>query len=229
VSQNKENREAAASVACALKDSKGKDAGSVELKGDIFGAAVTAGSAELVHETIRWQRARRRSGTHQTLTRTMMRGGQKKPFKQKGTGRARAGSTVSPLMVGGAIVFGPQPRNYDFRLPKRQRRQALVTALSEKAAANKIVVFKELQVSSGKTKDMVELLKTAGVDAKAVLLFAGTQREAQASAEWKACQNIPTVKPLAVEGLNVYDLIGAQYVVTTEEAIKQVEVRLTRD
>lgn len=201
-------------------NSQGKEVGSLDLNPGIFGAKV---HKTLVHETVRWQRAKARSGTHATLSRSMMKGGGKKPWKQKGTGRARAGSIISPLWVGGAIVFGPQPRDYEFRLPKRSRRQALCSALSDKVAQGTLLVLDELKLESGKTKDMNDILVKLGVaDNKCTLLVLNKDNDAT----WKAARNLPCVKTILASAVNVYDLLNAGSVLITKEGISVIEERL---
>jgi len=200
-------------------DVKGKEVGSIDLNPEVFGARIRP---HLVQETVRWQLARRRSGTHQALTRTMKSGGAKKPYKQKGTGRARAGSSISPLWVGGASIHGPLPRDYDYRLPKRTRRQALISVLSEKVAKQSLLVLEELKISSGKTRDMAQVLEKLSIAGKKIVVIA----EALDAKTVKATQNLPGITVLPVAGLNVYDLMRHPILVGSRAAISAVEKRV---
>ncbi len=207
-----------------VRNSKGSEVGKASLAGQVF--AVEANN-NLMHETVRWQRAKKRSGTHATLTRGEMRGGGKKPWKQKGTGRARAGSIVSSLWVGGAVVFGPQPRDYEFRLSRRSRRTALVSALSEKVRANQLIVVDGLEQSDGKTKSFVALMNSLGISGKKVLLIvASKEGKANESLLWRSARNVARVIPMAVAGVNVYDLLNSDVVVTCRAGIEALEARL---
>jgi large subunit ribosomal protein L4 len=207
-----------------VRNSKGSEVGKASLAGQVF--AVEANN-NLMHETVRWQRAKKRSGTHATLTRGEMRGGGKKPWKQKGTGRARAGSIVSSLWVGGAVVFGPQPRDYEFRLSRRSRRTALVSALSEKVRANQLIVVDGLEQSDGKTKSFVALMNSLEISGKKVLLVvASKEGKANESLLWRSARNVARVIPMAVAGVNVYDLLNSDVVVTCRAGIEALEARL---
>ena len=206
-----------------VRNSKGSEVGKASLAGHVF--AVEANN-NLMHETVRWQRAKKRSGTHATLTRGEMRGGGKKPWKQKGTGRARAGSIVSSLWVGGAVVFGPQPRDYEFRLSRRSRRTALVSALSEKVRANQFIVVDGLEQSDGKTKSFVALMNALEISGKKVLLVvASKEGKANESSLWRSARNVARVIPMAVAGVNVYDLLNSDFVVTCRAGIEALEAR----
>ena len=207
-----------------VKTSSGSEAGKVALASGIFGAEP---NKNLIHETVRWQRAKKRAGTHATILRGEMIGGGKKPFKQKGTGRARAGSIISPLWVGGAVVFGPQPRDYEFRLSKRTRRSALISALSTKVAASELIIVDGFSNVDGKTKSFVTVMNALGVSGKKVLLIvADADGKACESKVWKAARNIARVKPVAIEGVNVYDLLNSEVVVTCKAGIAALESRL---
>jgi len=207
------------SVKVSVKDMSGKEVESLELNPAVFGIVPMA---SLVHQTVRWQRAKRRAGTHSVLTRSNMKGGGKKPWKQKGTGRARAGSNNSPVWVGGAVSHGPTPRKYDFRLPKRTRRQAMASVLSDKVSKDRLVVLKDLQIESGKTRDMAVVLKELGVAGKsAIILLAQDNGGVR-----QASRNISKVMTLGVEGANVYDLLKHQYLVGTPEALLKLQDRL---
>lgn len=188
-----------------------------ELKEEIFGVATRS---PLLHQIIKMQQSNRRAGTASTKTRGLVRGGGKKPWRQKGTGRARAGSTRSPLWVGGGTTFGPQPRDYSYRLPKGARRQALLSALSLKKRDGKVIVVEKLELEQPKTKLMRRLLE--GLQVKSALLVIAQPDEAIE----RAARNLPAVRVLRVEGLNVYDLLRYEHLVLTEASLKVIEARL---
>lgn len=214
-------------ISYKVLDTSGKEVGTVDLDSRVFDAPVLP---HLVHDTVRWQLARRRSGTHQALTRTMKEGGAKKPYKQKGTGRARAGSSISPLWVGGASVHGPLPRSYDYRLPKRTRRQALASVLSQKRSEDKLIVLDQLGVDSGKTKDFKAVLKKLNLDSGKALFvtdsgMAGETKGAVHSSV-RAGRNIGSVEFSPVAGVNVYDLMKSEFLVVTRKAVDELSQRI---
>jgi large subunit ribosomal protein L4 len=202
-----------------ILDSKGKVLGSLKLDDEVFGAEVAAG---VVHSVVRWQRAKRRAGTASALNRAAKSGGGKKPWKQKGTGNARAGSSNSPVWVGGAVAHGPQPRKYDFKLPKGVRRKALVSVLSDKLKKGNLLVVDEINVS-GKTKDLVAVLKGVGVQGVKTLIL----MPEKVQSVWQAAGNIEGVQMLPVAGLNVYDILNARKVIATKAAVAAIEQRLS--
>lgn len=204
-------------------DATGKEKGTVALAAKVFQAPI---KAELVHGTVRWQRAKRRAGTHDVLTRSEIKGGAKKPFKQKGTGNARAGSTVSPLMVGGAVVHGPTPRSYEFRLSKKMRRGALQSALSAKAGSGKFAVLEGFAGSTGKTKDGVAFLKNVGVYGTKVLVVVPNEQSIDREKFALSLRNVKRVTVVPVAGVNVYDLVNAAQVVCVKDALTQLEARV---
>lgn len=200
---------------------EGKDAGQIDLDPAVF---ATSGKTSLVHDTVRWQLAKRRSGTHQAMTRSMMKGGGKKPWKQKGTGRARAGSGISPLWVGGASIHGPLPRDYNFRLTKRTRRQALSAVLTDKVASQTLIVLDKLDLAKAKTKLMAAIFEKIGAsDARAVLMVSG---DSGAESLRRSSRNLADVSTLSVEGINVYDLLRHKYLVGTKEGILALQKRV---
>jgi large subunit ribosomal protein L4 len=206
-------------VSHKLLNSDGKEVGSVELNPEVFNTKVLHG---IVHQAVRWQLARRRSGTHSALNRANKTGGGKKPFKQKGTGRARAGSSNSPVWVGGAVAHGPQPRSYDFRFPKRARRQALTSVLTSKRNSDRLVIVDELVVQDGKTKNLLSCLNKIGVqNVSAAIIVHGKDQNIERSSG-----NLKKVKTLPVEGANVYDLLKHQYVVLTKASLEALQDRL---
>jgi len=187
-------------------------------------AAVLAGPLResLLHEVVRSQLASRRAGTAATKTRGFVSGGGKKPWRQKGTGRARAGSSRSPIWAGGGTIFGPQPRNYAYRLPKTARRAALRAAVGARHATGKLLVVDGLQLPEAKTKRMVECLHGLGLDGESVLVVLARPDDAVQ----RAARNLPGVKVLLAGGLNVYDVLGHAALVMTREALERVVARL---
>ena len=176
----------------------------------------------LLFEMVKMQLANRRSGTAATKTRGQVRGGGKKPWRQKGIGRARAGSIRSPVWVGGATVFGPQPRSYAYRLPRSARRTALCAALALKHRQGALVVVDSISMPEPKTKRMVEFLTHLEVGDNVLVVIAEADRNIE-----KSARNLPTVKVLRSEGLNVYDLLHYRYTLFTQEALRRVSERLS--
>jgi large subunit ribosomal protein L4 len=177
----------------------------------------------LLHEMVKSQLASRRAGTHATKTRAFVSGGGKKPWRQKGTGRARAGSSRSPLWAGGAVIFGPQPRNYAYRLPRSARKAALRSALAARHTEGKLVVIDAITLAEPKTKRMVEWLDGLGIEGSALIVL-GQANEAVT----RASRNLPHVKALHAEGLNVYDVLKHATLVFTRDALEQIAARLGR-
>lgn len=175
----------------------------------------------LLFETVRMQLANRRSGTAATKTRAQVRGGGRKPWRQKGTGRARAGSNRSPVWVGGATVFGPQPRSYAYRMPRSARKTALRAALAQKLRQDEVVVIDAIQFDEPKTKQMVTLLAQLEMGDSVLLVLADADVNVQ-----KSARNLPGVKVLLSKGLNVYDLLRYRKVLVTQAAMQQVSERL---
>jgi large subunit ribosomal protein L4 len=187
------------------------------LKEEIFGAKTRS---HLLHQAVLMQLANRRAGSAATKTKGFVRGGGKKPWKQKGTGRARSGSTRSPIWVGGGTVFGPTPRDYSYRMPRSARREALLSALSLKHRDGKLIVVDKLQLEAAKTKNMVQALTELKVSSALIVIA-----EPDAAVE-RSARNLPKVKVLRVEGLNVYDLLRYDHLILTERALKLLEERL---
>ena len=188
-----------------------------ELKEQIFGIKTRP---HLLHQTVVMQLNNRRAGTAATKSKGFVRGGGKKPWRQKGTGRARAGSIRSPLWVGGGTIFGPQPRDYSFRMPRKARKEALLSALSLKNRDGKIIVVDKLELEDAKTKLMVKALAELKVTSALIVI---SQPDAIIE---RSSRNIPAVKVLRVEGLNVYDLVRYEHLILTEGALKLLEERL---
>ena len=183
----------------------------------IFGAKTRA---HLLHQAVLMQLANRRAGTAATKSKGFVRGGGKKPWRQKGTGRARAGSIRSPIWVGGGTTFGPQPRDYSYRMPRTARREALLSALSLKNRDGKIVVVDRFELDQAKTKLMVQALAELKVQS-ALIIIAQSDAKIERSA-----RNLPKVKVLRVEGLNVYDLLRYEHLILMDGALKLLEERL---
>jgi large subunit ribosomal protein L4 len=191
--------------------------GSIQLREDVFGVDV---NVPLVHQVLKAQLAGRRQGTAKTKTKAEVRGGGRKPFRQKGTGNARQGSSRSPLHPGGGQSFGPQPRSYEQSTPKEMVRGALRSVLSDRVKANRIIVIDELKLESVKTKVFHQLLKEK-LQLDQVLIVDDSNRNLELSG-----RNVPRVKVLRTEGLNVYDVVRNEWVVFTKRAVQAVETRL---
>jgi large subunit ribosomal protein L4 len=195
---------------------EGKKVGQADLADAVFGAKV---KEYLLWEVVKAQQAAKRAGTHDTKKRDEVRGGGKKPYKQKGTGNARQGSTRAPNFVGGGVVFGPHPRSYAYTVPKKVKRAALVSALSLRAKEKKLVIVDALAFEAPKTKRLAGILKVLGAESAIVV---DGKSNANLS---KSTRNLPKAKYLAPEGLNVYDILRHPGLIIAAEAIKLVEAR----
>ena len=194
---------------------KAEEVGSISLKNDVFGVEY---NEPLIHEVIVAYNANQRQGNKSTLTRSEVRGHAAKPYRQKGTGRARQGSTKGPQFIGGGVVFAPKPRDFSKKVNKVTKRAALLSALSQKLAQKEITVLDKFEVESGKTKDAQKFLdafKFAG----SVLVVSSNNSDK----ELKATNNIPNLSTVNVELLNTYDVVSNKNVVLTESAIKYLE------
>ena len=189
--------------------------GDIELNDNVFGVEVNGG---LLHQAVVMQLASQRLGTHATKTRAFVRGGGRKPWKQKGTGRARSGSRRSPLWVGGGTVFGPHPRSYAFSMPRKQRRLAIKCALSDKVQEDSLFVLDALDFEAPKTKQVVKLLQTFEIDNKALIITAEEAENVERSS-----RNIPGVKAINTTGLNVYAILNHDKLFVTKDAIARIE------
>ncbi|AEV70342.1 50S ribosomal protein L4 [Acetivibrio clariflavus] len=198
-----------------LYDMSGKVVGDINLSDEVFGVEV---NKEVVHQVVVNQLANKRQGTQSTKTKSEVRGGGIKPWRQKGTGRARHGSIRSAQWVKGGIVLGPKPRSYRYTLPKKVRRLALKSVLSSKVNENEIIVLDKLSFDAIKTKQMVEVLKNLKVDGTAVLLIAEKDEKIE-----KSARNIPGVKTLLANTINVYDLVKHNKLIITKDAVSKVE------
>lgn len=199
-------------------DSQGQVLHQVELPDGVFGVEVRD---HLLYEVVRYQLARRRQGTAHTKNRSAVRGGGRKPWRQKGTGRARAGSRRSPLWRGGGVVFGPMPRSYGYNMPKKKRRAALCGALSLKLRENAFRVIEQFDVVQPKTRQIVQMIRVFTNEPKVLLLVGEPNETLNLSA-----RNIQQVKVLPVAGLNVYDLLHYTTIICAEEALGKIAGRL---
>ena len=201
----------------AIYDMTGKQTGEeIELMDYVFGVEF---NEAVVHQAVVMQQANERQGTHATKTRGMVRGGGRKPWKQKGTGRARAGSVRSPLWVGGGTVFGPAPRSHAKDMPRKARRLAIRCALSAKVAEGALVVVDNLTFDAPKTKDAVAMLTGfEAADKKALIITDGENENVE-----KSSRNIEKVKALSNDCLNVYDILNAEKVLLAKDAVARIE------
>ncbi len=198
----------------AVYNMEGKEVDKIELNDSIFGVEI---NEHLVHMAVLQQLANKRQGTQKAKTRSEVRGGGRKPWRQKGTGHARQGSTRSPQWTGGGVVFAPVPRDYSFKLNKKEKRAALKSALTSRVVENKFVVVDELKLDEIKTKKFVEVLKNLNVE-KALVVLNDMDEKVIASAA-----NIPTVKTTLTNELNVFDVLKYDTVVVTKAAVATIE------
>ena len=193
---------------------EGNEVGTMDLNDAVFGVEV---NEHLVHLAVVRQLANNRQGTQKAKTRSEVRGGGRKPWRQKGTGHARQGSTRSPQWTGGGVVFAPTPRDYSFKLNKKEKRAALKSALTSRVVENKFVVVDELKMDEIKTKKFAEVLKNLNVE-KALVVLNDMDEKVIASAA-----NIPTVKTSQINELNVFDVLKYDTVVVTKAAVATIE------
>lgn len=203
-----------------IRDAQGADAGTLEVSDSIFGVEP---NKHAVRQALLAYEANQRQGTHSTKTRAFVSGGGRKPWKQKGTGRARQGSIRSPQWRGGAIIFGPQPRDYRQKVNKKVRRLALNSVLSDLRSENKITVLKGFDLEQPKTKDFVSLLDRVGVaQAQRILVLLEGADEALR----KSARNLPSVLVSSIQSINVYDLLTCDHLITTPESLKALEQQM---
>ena len=193
---------------------EGKEVGSIELNDAVFGVEV---NEHLVHMAVVNQLANNRQGTQSAKTRSEVSGGGRKPWRQKGTGHARQGSTRAPQWTGGGIVFAPKPRDYSFKMNKKEKRIALLSALSSKVADNKIVVLDAFNLDEIKTKKFAEVMSNLKVD-KALVVIEGENKNVVLSG-----RNIPSVKVTATNEINTYDVLKYETLVVTKAAVEKLE------
>lgn len=194
-----------------IKDKNNAIVGKININDDLFGMEARQG---VIHEAVVNYLANQRQGTHATKTKGLVRGGGKKPWKQKHTGRARSGSIRSPLWRGGGIIFGPQPRDYSYKLPKKVRRLALMSAVYEKLSNGEVVVIDSLSLEKPRTKEIVSILKNLAIDSKSVLIVLPAKDDAIVL----SARNIPGVRVMRAMDLNVYDVVASRAVVMTKDA-----------
>ena len=193
----------------------GKDAGTIELKDEIFGIEP---NADAVHAVVVNYLANQRQGTQSAKTRAEVRGGGRKPFRQKGTGRHRQGSSTDPSQVGGGIVFAPKPRDYRYSVPKKLKRLALKSALSAKVADKEMIVLDELKLDAPKTKEMVNILSNVKAGKKALIVTAEKDENIV-----KSAANIPGVRTALVGTMNVYEIVNHNSFIVTKEAVEKIQ------
>lgn len=196
--------------------SDGVDKGTTALPEALFGQQI---NEHLIHLSVKRHLGNQRQGTAKVKTKGEVSGGGKKPFRQKGTGRARQGSNTSPLMPGGGRSFGPKPRDYRTEMPKRQRKQALTSALSMRASENAIAVIESLGISQAKTKDMADLLKRMGLYDTRTLLVLETADDAVV----KSCRNLRNLRTTLAHQVNAYDLLDCETVLLTTGSLKRMQ------
>lgn len=199
----------------AVYDMRGAQVGEIDLNDQVFGIKP---NEAVMQQFVKMQLANKRQGTASTKTRAEVRGGGKKPWKQKGTGRARVGSTRNPIWRGGGIVFGPKPRDYSFRLPRKVRRLAMKSALSSKAQDSNIIVVDLLTFEEPKTKLMVETLNLLNAAEKTLVVTADGDVNV-----YKSARNIPGVKSLKADFINVFDILKYDTLLMTRDAVARVE------
>ncbi|NLW22793.1 MAG: 50S ribosomal protein L4 [Tissierellia bacterium] len=193
----------------------GEQVGEIELREDVFGVEI---NQHVLYEAVKNHLANRRQGTQSAKTRAEVRGGGRKPWRQKGTGRARHGSIRAPQWVGGGVVFAPKPRDYSYKLPKKIKRLAMKSALSSKVANNEIIVLEELSLDQPKTKEMVNILSNIKAGKKALIVM--DEKDVNVI---KSARNIPNVQTTLVNTLNVYDILNHDSFIITKDAVRKVE------
>jgi large subunit ribosomal protein L4 len=193
----------------------GAEVGTMSLSDKVFGAEI---NAAVLHSAVRAYLANQRQGTQSTLTRTEVSGGGRKPWRQKGTGHARQGSTRAPQWVHGGVALGPKPRDYRYALNKKVRRLAMKSALSTKVLDNNMIVLDALELETFKTKTIVEMLKALNVEGKALIVTAEADTKVI-----KSAANIPGIKTAAVNTLNVYDILNYDKFIVVKNAVGKIE------
>ena len=199
----------------ALFNIKGEQVGEVELTESVYGAEVRP---DVMHQVVRNYLANQRLGSASTLTRAEVAGGGRKPWRQKGTGRARHGSIRSPIWRKGGIVFGPKPRSFKYSVPKKLRKLALKSALSAKVNNSELILLEDLKMEAPKTKEMVNILNNLNVNTKTLIVISAKDENVE-----KSARNLPGVKTVNVNILNVYDILNHDNLIMTKEAAQRVE------
>jgi len=198
-----------------LYNTQGAAVGEIDLNDDVFGVEV---NEAVLHQVVKMQLANKRQGTQSTLTRAEVRGGGRKPWRQKGTGRARHGTIRSPIWRKGGVVFAPKPREYRFTIPKKIRRLAMKCALSSKLRDEQLMILNALSLPAPKTREMAGVLKNLNVSGKALLVLAGNDKSVE-----RAVRNIPGIKLAFTNTLNVLDILNYEKFIATEEAVRRIE------
>lgn len=193
----------------------GEKVGDIELVDSIFGQEP---NVHVMHEAVKNYLANHRQGTQSAKTRAEVRGGGRKPYKQKGTGRARQGTTRAPHFVGGGVAFAPKPRDYSYQLPKKVKRLALKSALSSKVISNSVIVLDELSMEAPKTQDMVKILNNVKADGKTLILLGNNDQNVV-----KSARNIEGVTTVLTNTMNVYEILNHSNLVITKDAVKMIE------
>ena len=196
-------------------DMNGASVGEIELNDAVFGIEP---NEAVLHQFVKMQLANKRTGLASTKTRGMIKGSTKKPWRQKGTGRARSGMRNSPVWRSGGTVFGPQPRDYGFKLPRKVRRLAMKSALSSKVQGGNIIVVSELSFEEPKTRKMMEVLDALNAGKKTLVVTADGSANV-----YKSARNIPGVKPMRADFMSVYDILNHETLLITRDAIARVE------
>ncbi len=199
----------------AVYNVSGEQVSEMELKDSVFGVEI---NEHAMHQVVKNQLANKRQGTKSVLTRSEVRGGGRKPWRQKGTGRARHGTIRSPLWVGGGVTFAPKSRDYSYTLPKKLKRVAMKSALSSKVASEQIKILEELKLDAPKTKEMANILKSLEAGKKALIVITDNDEAIVRSAK-----NIPGVQTISVNTLNVYDILKYDHFIITKDAVERVE------
>jgi large subunit ribosomal protein L4 len=193
----------------------GSEAGKIDLKDEIFGVEI---NEYVVHDVVKNYLANQRQGTQSAKTRSEVRGGGAKPYRQKGTGRARQGSRVAPNFVGGGVVFAPKPRDYRYSVPKKVKRLAMLSVLTSKVIENEIIVIDELAFEEPKTKEMVKFLSAVGAAKKALIVTADKDENVV-----KSAANIPGAETTYVGRMNVYEILNHTSFIVTKAAVERIE------
>ena len=193
----------------------GAEVGTIELSDAVFGVEI---NEHVMHLAVKQYLANQRQGTQSAKTRSEVRGGGRKPFRQKGTGRHRQGHSTDPSQIGGGIVFAPKPRDYRYTLPKKVRRLAMKSALSSKVAEQEIIVLDQLKFEAPKTKEMIKVLANVKAGKKALIVMAEKDENVV-----KSAANIPGVKTMLVSTMNVYEIVNHESFIVTQEAVKKIE------
>ncbi len=199
----------------ALYNNEGSQVGEVELNEEIFAAEI---NQQLMHEAVKRYLTSQRRGTASTKTRNEVRGGGRKPWRQKGTGRARHGSIRSPLWTGGGVIFGPQPKEYEYKMNKKARKKAIKSALSAKLKDGQLVVIDQLEFEAPKTKMIIEMLQNLKLNHKTMVVTGEADFNVHLSV-----RNIPGVSSMLANSINVYDILNHEYLVLTQDAVSVIE------